>query len=426
MKIGMRINVFMNFSRRKFMKAGIIVAASAGLPSALAQAAAWHPPGLHSPLEPLLELPPTPSSLDLLGYYDKSAFTPYINTKFKVNLSESNVRKLVLKEVSDYLYPSVKQDAQSRFECFSLLFTTTPGKPFQQDTYLIEHGALGVFYMFIVPVSATSKKNPDYYESVIFRQPSGSQAPVLTAPSRDALAPATPRPVWIPWHVSEEAKVKSPAPGRNAKVERDIYKFSSLGAAPPADAVKINEKPPAPVRATWLTMAEDRGINGLRLGMTTEQVLALFPGSKVDEEVRSSLSSPTSPLGVSGFTIRPEKYSPKSKFDGISQIVFTLLDNRVSTLYVGYHNSTTWRHVDDFVKKFSRGTKLPPADSWEPYVGMEDQLKSMKCKDYEIKVFAGGENISVNYVQLVDLTARQKLKERRLEAKRKKLAEIKR
>jgi hypothetical protein len=404
------------------MKAGIMVAACAGLPSTLAQAA----PGLHTPVEPLLQIPPTPSILEALGYYDKSAFTPYVNTKFKVNLSESNIRKLILKEVSDYLYPSVKQDAQSGFECFSLLFTTTPGKPFQQDTYLIEHGALGTFYMFVVPVSESGKKNLDYYESVIFRQPLGVQAPISTAQSRDALAPATPRPVWIPWHVSAgEAKVQSPASGRKTKVERDIYKFSSLGDAPPADAVKINEKPPAPVRATWLTMAEDRGINGLRLGMTTEQVLAFFPGSKVDEEVRSSLSGPTSPLGVSGFTIRPEKYSSKSKFDGISQIVFTLLDNRVSTLYAGYNNSTPWRHVDDFITKFSKGTKLPPADSWEPYVGMDDQLKSMKCKDYEIKVFAGGENVSVNYVQLVDLTARQKLKERRAEAKRKKLAVVK-
>src|SRR5882762_9300050 len=57
-----------------------------------------------------------------------------------------------------------------------------------------------------------------------------------------------------------------------------------------------------------LVMNQAPVINGLRLGMTPEQVLALFPGSKEDAEVRSDISRPASPLGVSGFVIRPDKY----------------------------------------------------------------------------------------------------------------------
>jgi hypothetical protein len=425
----------LSLSRRKFIKAGAIAAACVGLPASLAQAASGRAPLLNRSVESLLleQHPPTVSSLDLLGYYDKSAFIPYVNTKFNVYLGESNVRGVTLKKVSDYLQLSDSLAAVSGSECFSLLFTIAPGNPFQQDTYRIEHEALGAFYMFVVPVSPHKNKSLDYYEAVIFRQRRGEQAtntvagvqPVIITEAKPIITTVTPRPVWMPWRVSAETRVESPAEGRKAKVERDIYNFSSLGTIAPVVAVEANDKPHVPVQATWLSMADDRGINGLRLGMTTEQVLALFPGSKVDEEVRVSLSNPTSPLGLSGFTIRPEKYSSKSKFDGISQIVFTLLDNRVSTLYVGYDNSTTLGNVDEFVTKFSKGRKLPAAESWEPYVGMDNQLKTMKCKDYEIMVFAGGENVSVSYVQLSDLTARRKLKERRAEAKRKKPVEAK-
>jgi hypothetical protein len=423
----------LSLSRRKFIKAGAMAAACAGLPAVLAQSAYGHAPVLSTLVD---QLPPTTDSLDLLGYYGKSAFTPYVNTKFNVYLSESNVRGLILKKVSDYIQLSDSLAAESGSEWFSLLFTIAHGNPFQQDTYRIEHEALGAFYMFVVPVSPHKKNSLDYYESVIFRRGGMRQDTVSVAEAQPvisinteaqpAVSTATPRPVWIPWRVSAQGGVESPAGGRKEKVERDIYNFSSLGTGAPAVAVETNDKPPVPVRATWLTMAEERGINGLRLGMTTEQVLALFPGSKVDEEVRVSLSRPVSPLGVSGFRIVPENYSSRAKFEGITQIIFTLLDNRVSALYVGYDSTTTWGHVDDFVTKFSRGRKLPPAESWETYVGMDDQLKSMKCKDYEISVFAGGANVSVNYVQMIDLTARKKLKERRAEAKRKKLDEAKR
>ena len=50
-----------------------------------------------------------------------------------------------------------------------------------------------------------------------------------------------------------------------------------------------------------LTLAGAPDIKGLRLGMTTEEVLALFPGSKDDAEVRASLSRPPSQFGVSSF-----------------------------------------------------------------------------------------------------------------------------
>ena len=168
-----------------------------------------------------------------------------------------------------------------------------------------------------------------------------------------------------------------------------------------------------------MKLAQSPAINGLKLGMTPEEVLALFPGSREDAEVRASLSSPPPKFGVSSLSLTPEKYGSKSKFAGVSHISLTLLDGRVSTLNVNY-NGPEWKHVDQFVTKFSEGTQLPPASAWEAYVGMDTQLKTLKCKEFEVSVFAGGKNVkNLNYVQMRDLVAQQKLKERREKAKEK-------
>ena len=167
-----------------------------------------------------------------------------------------------------------------------------------------------------------------------------------------------------------------------------------------------------------LVMDQAPVINGLRLGMTPEQVLALFPGSSKDAEVRSALARPASALGVSGFVIRPDKYESKEKFAGITQITFSLLDGRVSSFSVGY-NGPEWPHVDKFVAKFTEGTNLPAADGWEAYVGLDTQMKTLKCTDFEVRIFAGGERGNLNYVLIRDLVADKTLKDRRAKAREK-------
>jgi hypothetical protein len=152
--------------------------------------------------------------------------------------------------------------------------------------------------------------------------------------------------------------------------------------------------------------------------MTPEQVLGLFPGSREDAEVRSGLAKPASPLGESSFVIKPEKSKSKDKFAGISQISFTLLDGRVYNFSISY-NGPEWPHVDNFVAKFAQETSLPTIESWEAFVGLDTQLKLLKCTDFEIRVFAGGPGGNLNYVLVRDLAAVQKLKERRAKAREK-------
>jgi hypothetical protein len=421
------------------MKAGIMAAACASLPLKSALAQSWSKG---------VELPS--GSLEQLNYYTKSTFAPYVNTKFRVHLGPSNTRGLKLIEVGDYLTSLSRLDASTSMpgsECFSLLLTIPAGKPFDQDTYLIEHEVLGTFYMFVVPVSAhTKKKNLDYYEAVIYRRSeaviydrqaySVGHNPGIVTEARPTINDTRPTITAIPpqliWNqgrvygggVTESTGVESPAKRGNSKEEQEIYYFRPLPPDPSIAANRTNDRIARARRAAGrLTMGQAAPtISGLKLGMTTEQVLALFPGSKDDKEVRASLARPASQFGQSSLTIIPGKYSSKSKFDRISQIVFTLLDGRVSTLYVGY-DGPVWEHVDEFVTKFSEEKSLPTTDSWEAYVGMDTQLKTLKCKDFEISLFAGGQNVEINYVQIRDLTAQQKLKERRAAAKKNKLNE---
>ena len=152
--------------------------------------------------------------------------------------------------------------------------------------------------------------------------------------------------------------------------------------------------------------------------MTTDEVLALFPGSREDTEVRPFLSRPPSEFGESELLIRPAKYESKEKFAGVSQITFTLLDGRVSNFTVGY-NGPEYSHVDRFVARFVEGTTLPAADQWEAYVGMDNSLKILKCTDFEVRVFIGGQGGNLNYVLMKDLEAEKKLKERRDKARAK-------
>lgn len=167
-----------------------------------------------------------------------------------------------------------------------------------------------------------------------------------------------------------------------------------------------------------LTLAGAPDISGLKLGMTAEEVLKLFPGSSEDAEVRSDLSRPPSQFGVSSLLINPDKYESNEKFVGISQITLRLLDGRVSNFRFGY-NGPEYPHVDKFVAKFIEGTNLPAADQWEPYVGMDNSLKTLKCTGFEIQVFAGGQGGNLNYVDIRDLEAEKRLKDRRDKARAK-------
>jgi len=219
------------------------------------------------------------------------------------------------------------------------------------------------------------------------------------------------------------AQKRSPAPAENDRANA-VQTNTTQQPQPTTSGQTDNQPAPTKASACTLPMSQAPDIGGLKLGMTLEQVLALFPGSKEDSEVRAELARPASPVGMSSLSINPQKYESKGNFTRIKQFSLTLLDGRVATFNAGY-NGPKWKDVDEFVTKFAEERNLPAADAWEPYVGLDTQLKSLKCDGFEVSVFAGGEGGNLNYVQAKDLVAEQELRDRRKKAREKAASEAK-
>jgi hypothetical protein len=203
--------------------------------------------------------------------------------------------------------------------------------------------------------------------------------------------------------------------GSACKLETSATPNTNVNASPSVDSSTAS----SPEESSTCSLTKDVApvIEGLKLGMTPDEVMAILPGSKDEADVKLALARPASPLGVGEFVIHADKLQPREKFANINHFTFSLLDGRVSTINIGY-NAPGFASVDQFVSKFVEGTSLPPVDQWQGYVGM-DNLKILSCKDFEIRVFAGGNGGNLNYILLTDLEAGKKLKDRRAKARAK-------
>src|SRR5438128_3731171 len=99
---------------------------------------------------------------------------------------------------------------------------------------------------------------------------------------------------------------------------------------------------------------------GFRLGMNFDQVKAREPQvqfGRADE------------IGVTKTSINP-LYDPrfdKTRFANVRTISFDFLDDKLTTLWIGYESSFKWQTIDDFVSGISKSLNVPPA--WSPTRG---------------------------------------------------------
>ncbi len=138
----------MSISRRKFLKAGTIVALSVGLPLKATLTAVGQrlsKDGLDG--NPIAHsVPEIP--YDPLSYYTRSAFTAYLNSTFRIWTGNLEAVEVTLVRVTDLL-PDSSASLDGR-ECFSLAFQGG-SVSLPQNTYAIDHDALGSFQLFLVP-----------------------------------------------------------------------------------------------------------------------------------------------------------------------------------------------------------------------------------------------------------------------------------
>lgn len=155
----------MAVSRRGFIKQGMLVILTAGVPLSARQLIYGQQAGTTSSESGQGYEIPFESRLDPLNYISQATFEANLRTIFRVNTEGSQPLGLTLIEVST-IGPVPDQTVPGR-ECFVLSFSGPLDRSLSQNTYRVEHDALGAFDLFIVPGKKDKKRS--YYYAIINR-----------------------------------------------------------------------------------------------------------------------------------------------------------------------------------------------------------------------------------------------------------------
>ena len=153
---------------------------------------------------------------------------------------------------------------------------------------------------------------------------------------------------------------------------------------------KISELPAAPE------------LSGFQLGMTKEQIKARVPQTKFGK---------TDHFGVSKTTINPyfDESIDKSKFQGVRSISLDLLDDKLTSIWIGFDETYKVHTAEEFVKLISQSLQVN--GNWSSYRSKGQQLR---CADFQLIVttVAGGPSFRLLDIGADDLVAqRRQLKE---------------
>ena len=193
----------MSITRRKFLKAGTLVALSAAIPL---KVAGQQPRKVNdgNPIDQSKDV-----AADPLSGYNRAAFSSYLNSVFRLYTGYSTI-DVALVEVRD-LAPGTNT-AQTGAECFSLLFRGG-NVALKQNTYKIEHPSLGTFPLFLVP-GKPDDNGAQSFVAIINRIPySEAQRPAPTRRSKH-WGRVTPQQTVTPQETVTPApsKTNTPAP----------------------------------------------------------------------------------------------------------------------------------------------------------------------------------------------------------------------
>lgn len=132
--------------------------------------------------------------------------------------------------------------------------------------------------------------------------------------------------------------------------------------------------------------------------MTKEQIKARVPQTKFGH---------ADPFGVSKTTINPyfDETIDKTKFEGVRSISLDLLDDKLTSIWIGFDETYKIHTAEDFVKAISQSLQVN--GNWSSYRSKGQQLR---CADFQLIVtsVAGGPSF-----RLLDIGAEDLVAERR-------------
>jgi hypothetical protein len=127
---------------------------------------------------------------------------------------------------------------------------------------------------------------------------------------------------------------------------------------------------PPPKPTCKLTLAQAPVIRGLRLGMTSDELFAIFPANEREEFDRAQkLKSAELPphYGYTHFDFYPSQYQTKDRFMGIDSIRFGLFDRKVVYIGAGYSNTPQFDRQGQLMEIITRQFGLPEFKDWPGY-----------------------------------------------------------
>ncbi len=143
-----------------------------------------------------------------------------------------------------------------------------------------------------------------------------------------------------------------------------------------------------------LTEATAPGVRGLKLGMSVEQVTALFPGSTKRKETKDALAKAKAASEVVHVTFEPSDSGKDQNADVVS-FSAGFHKGRVIDLSVQYLGPE-WKNVDEWIAKLSETLGLPGVNNWQPGPS-ETPNKVLRCSGIEIEAAmeGGGGSITI-------------------------------
>jgi outer membrane protein TolC len=175
-----------------------------------------------------------------------------------------------------------------------------------------------------------------------------------------------------------------------------------------------------------LTLAQAPGIGGLRLGMTSAQVAALFPGLKL---------SPPDKVEVSNAVLTKKEFGGNQFFEGIQTVLLQFVGDRLYFIHVGYPVTNTWNNKDEFA--LSVAQKLGIQGDWKPFYNWQDKsvrdladLRSMavECTGFRLSAGIGIEGLGGDQFprfELEDMNTSRLVRQRAEDLRRKETEEEK-
>lgn len=129
-------------------------------------------------------------------------------------------------------------------------------------------------------------------------------------------------------------------------------------------------------------VAPDYG--GVMLGMKTEELARMFPGSEDLQKVAPGVGDASKPfvasLGGLELGVR------KEQFGDVNELLLTFIGSTLHRIDVRYRQPVPWKAVTEFSEQASRRLAVP-TDSWgEPSADAGKQARVLDCRGFSVVV----------------------------------------